>query len=193
MLVADVARTSNQVSETSSRLSKVSLIADLLRQCARQVVDGTAPADEVGLTTRYLSGSLRHRRTGIELSSLAELLSELPKAPDTGVMTLSELDTVLQQAGELAGAGSSRVRANLFLGLVRKLTAQERVLVQGLLRGGPRQGALESVVMTPRQRACKLRSRHSCSTSCTWTDPISSTSPPASGEPSWRMPGPSPT
>jgi DNA ligase 1 len=63
-------------------------------------------------------------------------------------MTLSELDTALQQANELAGAGSSRVRANLFLGLVRKLTAQERVLVQGLLRGGLRQGALESVVMT---------------------------------------------
>ena len=106
MLVADVARTSNQVSETSSRLSKVSLIADLLRQCALQVVDERAPADEVGLATRYLSGSLRQRRTGLGLSSLAELLSELPKAPDTGVMTLSELDTVLQQAGELAGAGS---------------------------------------------------------------------------------------
>src|SRR5665647_610594 len=148
MLLANVARTSNQVSGTRSRLSKVSLISDLLQQCARQVAGGLAPADEVGLATRYLSGSLRHRRTGIELSSLAELLSELPKAPDTGVMTLSELDTVLQQAGELAGAGSSRVRANLFLGLVRKLTAQERVLVQGLLRGGLRQGALESVVMT---------------------------------------------
>jgi len=147
MLVTDVARTSNQVSETSSRLSKVSLIADLLRQCALQVVDGTAPADEVGLVTRYLSGSLRQRRTGLELSSLAEPLSELPRAPDAGVVTLSELDTVLQQAGELGGAGSSRVRADLFLGLVRKLTAQDRVLVLGLLRGGLRQGALESVVM----------------------------------------------
>ena len=148
MLVADVARTSNQVSETSLRLSRVSLIADLLRQCALQAVDDTAPADEVGLATRHLSGSLRQRRTGLELSSLAELLSELPKAPDTGVVTLSELDTVLQQAGELAGAGSSRMRADLFLGLVRRLTAPERVLVLGLLRGGLRQGALESVVMT---------------------------------------------
>jgi len=148
MLVADVARTSNRVSETSSRLSRVSLIADLLRQCALQAVDDTAPADEVGLATRHLSGSLRQRRTGLELSSLAELLSELPKAPDTGVVTLSELDTVLQQAGELAGAGSSRMRADLFLGLVRRLTAPERVLVLGLLRGGLRQGALESVVMT---------------------------------------------
>ena len=144
MLLADVARTSNQVSGTSSRLSKVSLIADLLRQCAQQVFDGTTPADEVGLATGYLSGSLRQRRTGIELSSL----SELPAPPDAGVVTLSELDGVLQQASRLAGAGSSRVRADLFLGLVSRLTAQERVLVLGLLRGGLRQGALESVVMT---------------------------------------------
>jgi DNA ligase 1 len=178
MLLADVARTSNQVSGTSSRLSKVSLIADLLRQCTQQVVDCTAPHDEVGLVTRYLSGSLRQRRTGIELSSLSELWSEIPTPPDTGdidtgdvdtrdvdagLVTVSELDRVMQQASELSGAGSSRARADLFLGLVRKLTAQradlflglvrkltaqERVLVLGLLRGGLRQGALESVVMT---------------------------------------------
>ncbi len=149
MLLADVARTSNQVSGTSSRLSKVSLIAGLLQQCAQQVVDGTAPADEVGLATRYLSGSLRQRRTGIELSSL----SGLPPPPEPGVVgagqvTVSELDSVMQQASELSGAGSSRVRADLFLSLVRRLTAQERVLVLGLLRGGLHQGALESVVMT---------------------------------------------
>src|SRR5664279_4696561 len=51
MLLADVARTSGQVSATSSRLSKVSLIADLLRQCARQVVDRAVPAAEVALAT----------------------------------------------------------------------------------------------------------------------------------------------
>src|SRR5450631_3721017 len=144
MLLAHVVRTSNQVSETSSRLSKVSVIADLLRQCALEVVDGSANADEIGLATRYLSGSLRQRRTGIELSSLSEMLTP----PDVGVVTLSELDAVMQRASELAGAGTSRVRTDLFLGLAARLTAPERVLVLGLLRGGLRQGALESVVMT---------------------------------------------
>ena len=48
----------------------------------------------------------------------------------------------------MAGAGSSRLRADLFLDLVRRLTAEERTFVVGLLRGGLRQGALESVVMT---------------------------------------------
>jgi DNA ligase-1 len=160
MLLADVARTSKQVSKTSSRLAKVSLIADLLRQCALQVRDGTAPPAEVALATCYLSGSLRQRRTGIELSPGSELWSGLPASPDadvaeddtkvaeTGQVTLSEVDSVMQQASELGGTGSSRVRADLFLGLVRKLAAQERMFVLGLLRGGLRQGALESVVMT---------------------------------------------
>ena len=163
MLLADVASTSNQVSETSSRLSKVSLIADLLRKCAAQVFEGCAPAEEVGLTARYLSGSLRQRRTGIELSGVSELsvLSELWSEPpsaagdaalqaDTGAageVTVSGLDTVLQQASELAGTGSSRVRADLFRGLIGRLTTRERAFVLALLRGGLRQGALESVVM----------------------------------------------
>jgi DNA ligase-1 len=144
MLLATVVRTSRQVSETSSRLSKVSVIADLLRQCALEVVEGTAAADEIGLVTRYLSGSLRQRRTGIELSSL----SEMPAPPDGGLVTVSELDNVMQHASELAGAGSSRVRTDLFLGLSARLTAPERALVLGLLRGGLRQGAMESLVMT---------------------------------------------
>ena len=149
MLLADVVYASNQVSRTSSRNSKVSLLADVLRRCALGVADGMTPADEIGLATRYLSGALRQRRTGIELSSSGRASwSELPSPPDVGVVTLSELDAVMQQASEMAGAGSSRLRADLFLDLVRKLTAEERTVVVGLLRGGLRQGALESVVMT---------------------------------------------
>jgi ATP-dependent DNA ligase I len=144
MLLADVVHTSNQVAAVSSRNAKVSLIADLLRRCALLVADGAAPATEIGLATRYLAGSLRQRRTGIELSSL----SEMPSPAVAGGVTLSDLDAVMQRASEMAGAGSSRERAELFLGLVRSLTAEERAFVLGLLRGGLRQGALESVVMT---------------------------------------------
>src|SRR5664280_1344837 len=138
MLLADVARTSRQISATSSRLSKVSRVADLLRQCTEQVTNGLAPAHEVGLATSYLSGSLRQRRTGIELMSLPELWTDLQPAQragslDTAQVTLSELDTAMQQASELGGAGSSRARTDLFLGLVARLTAQERIFVLGLL------------------------------------------------------------
>ena len=150
MLLADLVHASTQVSATSSRNAKVSLIADLLRRCALLVADGAAPADEIGLATRYLSGSLRQRRTGIELSFGPEgsSWSDLPPPPDAGVVTLSELDTVMQRASDLSGAGSSRERADLFLDLVRRLSADEQGFVLGLLRGGLRQGALESVVLT---------------------------------------------
>jgi DNA ligase-1 len=144
MLLADVVSTSNQVSATSSRNTKVSLIADLLHRCALLVADGAAPPAEIGLATRYLSGSLRQRRTGIELSTF----SRLPSPADVGDVSLSELDALMQRASEMAGAGSSRERADLFFGLVSRLSSEELVFVLGLLRGGLRQGALESVVMT---------------------------------------------
>ncbi|NMM34669.1 MAG: hypothetical protein HHJ13_11850 [Phycicoccus sp.] len=86
--------------------------------------------------------------SGVELSSFSERSSwsDLPAPPDAGVVTLSELDTVMKHASEMAGAGWSRLRADLFLNLVRRLTAEERMLVLGLLRGGLHQG-VESVVM----------------------------------------------
>lgn len=154
MLLASVVRASNTVSATSSRLSKVSLIADLLRQCALEAAGEATTADEIGLATRYLSGSLRQRRTGIDLASVPQLwsrserrpLSE-PAPPDIAVVTLSELDTVMQRVSELAGAGSAQERSSQFGHLVARLTAPEREFVLGLLRGGLRQGALESVVM----------------------------------------------
>jgi DNA ligase 1 len=144
MLLADVVRTSNQVSATSSRNAKVSLIADLLHRCALLVADGAAPAAEIGLATRYLSGSLRQRRTGIELSTF----SWLPSPADVGDVSLSELDALMQQASEMAGAGSSHERSDLFLELVNRLSAEKLVFVLGLLRGGLRQGAPEPVVMS---------------------------------------------
>ena len=161
MLLAHLVNVSNDVARTSSRNSKVSLLADLLRTCAHEVAAGHAKVDEIGLATRYLAGSLRQRRTGIELSwserssssagmssSAGGWWSTLPEPPGTGSVTLSGLDAVMQEASEMAGAGSSRVRADLFMDLVRRLTAEERAFVVGLLRGGLRQGALESVVLT---------------------------------------------
>lgn len=143
MLLAAVARTSQQVSQTSSRLSKLSLIADLLQRCAGQVAEGKAPSSEIALATCYLSGSLRQRRTGIELSKL----SEPPSPPHGALVTISDLDAVMEQASQLGGPGSSRARAQLFLDLFRQLTRPERTLVKGLLRGGLRQGAHKSLVM----------------------------------------------
>ena len=118
MLLADVVRTSNQVAAVSSRNAKVSLIADLLRRCALLVADGAAPATEIGLATRYLTGSLRQRRTGIELSSL----SEMPSPAVAGDVTLHSHHAATQRSTVMASARSHREPAERYLSLRRRLT-----------------------------------------------------------------------
>jgi ATP-dependent DNA ligase len=133
MLLADVVSASSKVSGTSSRNSKASLIAALLRQCAREVAEGTTPRDEIGLATRFLSGTLRQRRTGIALSSLWERSwSDLPEPSDAGIVTLTELDRVMQDSSDMAGAVE-------LAELRRAVAAQEELaaVAQALLVEGP--------------------------------------------------------
>lgn len=153
MLLAEIVATSESLAREPSRNAKVRLIAELLRRAAAEVVGKTetARADAGGtdarhaltVTVRLVSGSLRQRRTGIELTSLGGL----PGAADRASVTVLGLDHVMQSASELSGKGSAARRQRLFHDLVGDLTAAERRFVIGLLRGGVRQGALESVVM----------------------------------------------
>ena len=159
MQLVDLVAVSRDLSATSSRNAKAVLIADLLTRAAQETrasADASRPAgagwgvdedsgvDEVELAVRYLSGAPRQRRTGIELTHL----TVLPPPATVASVTLDEVDAVLQRAADLSGAGSSAARATLFAGLLSRLTADEQRFVTSLLRGGLRQGALESVVLT---------------------------------------------
>ena len=159
MLLADLVAVSRDLSATSSRNAKAVLIADLLTRAAQETgasagasrpagpgpgVDGGPGVDEIELVVRYLSGAPRQRRTGIELTHL----TVLPPPATVASVTLDEVDAVLQRAADLSGTGSSGARATLFAGLLTRLTADEQRFVTSLLRGGLRQGALESVVLT---------------------------------------------
>lgn len=153
MLLADLVATSRAVAHTSSRNAKTAMIAELLARARDEAVAAaaaaparsasTAPADEVGLVVRYLSGTLRQRRTGIQLTAA----TVVPEPATGSSVTVVRLDAVLQEASELSGSGSAGRRAVLFHGLLAALTAGERDFLYGLLRGGIRQGALQSVVM----------------------------------------------
>jgi DNA ligase 1 len=90
-----------------------------------------------------VSGSLRQRRTGIELASLRGLPASAPEPS----VTIAELDALMQHASELAGPGSSAARTRLVVDLLARLTEPERAFVVGVLREGLRQGAQESVVL----------------------------------------------
>jgi DNA ligase-1 len=151
--LVELVAVSRELSATSSRNAKAVLIADLLTRAAQEtrVSPGAAwpggpgsDVDEVELVVRYLSGAPRQRRTGIELTHL----TVLPPPADVPSVTLAEVDAVLQGAADLSGTGSSVARATLFAGLLARLTADEQRFVTSLLRGGLRQGALESVVLT---------------------------------------------
>ena len=153
MQLVELVAVSRDLSATSSRNAKAVLIADLLTRAAQEtrVSPGAAwtagpgsDVDEVELVVRYLSGAPRQRRTGIELTHL----TVLPPPADVPSVTLPEVDAVLQGAADLSGTGSSVARATLFAGLLARLTADEQRFVASLLRGGLRQGALESVVLT---------------------------------------------
>ena len=159
MQLADLVAVSRDLSATSSRNAKAVLIADLLTRAAQETgasagasrpagpgpgVDGGPGVDEIELVVRYLSGAPRQRRTGIELTHL----TVLPPPATVASVTLDEVDAVLQRAADLSGTGSSGARATLFAGLLTRLTADEQRFVTSLLRGGLRQGALESVVLT---------------------------------------------
>ena len=63
MLLAVLAQTSAELASTSSRLRKVELMAQVLRD---------AEPDEVLATISFLSGELRQRRTGVGWASLRD-------------------------------------------------------------------------------------------------------------------------
>jgi DNA ligase 1 len=147
VLLAEIVTVSQAVSATSSRNAKTALLADVLKRAAAEPPDATAGGtgiDEIAVVVRYLSGALRQRRTGIELTQL----TVLPPPAVAPSVTVMELDTLLQRAADLSGAGSSVARAALFRGLMARLTAEEQRFLTSLLRGGLRQGALESAVLT---------------------------------------------
>ena len=151
MQLVDLVAVSRDLSATSSRNAKAVLIADLLTRAAQETrvsagsgVGEGPGVDEIELVTGYLSGAPRQRRTGIELTHL----TVLPPPATVASVTLDEVDAVLQRAADLSGTGSSAARATLFAGLLARLTADEQRFVTSLLRGGLRQGALESVVLT---------------------------------------------
>ena len=142
MLLADLAATSADLAATTSRNAKTALLVDLLHR-ARLAARATGDDTELDLAVRYLSGALRQRRTGIELTRW----DRLPPPAEHASVSLLEVDAALDRAALLAGPGSAAARAALFTDLMARLTGPEQRLLLGLLRGGLRQGALESAVL----------------------------------------------
>ena len=137
MRLVDVAEASAAVAATRSRLAKREVLAAALRKAA------AAGPDEVALATRYLSGQLRQRRTGLGWRSLAGL----PEPADEPSLTLTEVDDAFEEMAGVSGAGSAGARAASAARLFGAATATEQRLLRGLVTGELRQGALDALVL----------------------------------------------
>jgi len=134
MLLAELARASDEVAATSSRAAKTRLIATCLRHAA---------AVEVPVAVAYLSGELRQRRTGLGYAALRDQ----PPPADVPSLLVTDVDAAFAEIAELSGAGSQTRRRQLVASLLERATAQEQRFLVGLVSGELRQGALDGVML----------------------------------------------
>jgi DNA ligase 1 len=134
-LLAEVVRASGAVAATSSRSSKVAILADLLR--------GLDPT-EVPIAVGFLAGAPRQGRVGIGYSTIYAI-SEPPAADAS--LTIEELDRAIAEIQATTGSGSASRRRQILTDLLDRTTEQEADFVKRLFTGELRQGALGGVMI----------------------------------------------
>jgi len=136
MQLSELARVSNLVAATRSRLEKRSLLSRCLRQAA--------PA-EVALVVDYLTGRLPQGRIGLGPAILRWLASA--EAASTPTLSLAEVDAAFARIGATRGKGSQEARREQLAALFARATAPERDFLVRLILGELRQGALEGLLI----------------------------------------------
>jgi DNA ligase 1 len=145
VLLVDVASTSLNVGRTSSRLTKVAHIAELLRRAAPD-------PKLVAIIVSWLSGELLQRQIGVGWASLR---SRPPAATDPA-LTVADVDAAFSEIGALSGKGSQARRAELVAGLFAAATETEQTFLLRLLGGELRQGALAGVMADAVAKAAEI-------------------------------------
>ncbi|WP_410539597.1 ATP-dependent DNA ligase [Streptomyces sp. KL2] len=131
MLLAEVARISDQVAGTSSRTEKVVLLAGLFR---------AAGPEEVPVVVTYLAGRLPQRRTGIGWKALSRAV---PPA-DAPSLSVADVHRALEAIAAVSGRGAQAERGRLLHGLLSAATGEEQRFLVRLIGGELRQGALDA-------------------------------------------------
>ncbi|HST19113.1 MAG TPA: ATP-dependent DNA ligase [Gaiellaceae bacterium] len=140
-LLAEVVRASRQVGDTSSRSTKVAILAGLLR--------GLEP-DEVPVVAALLSGVPRQGRIGVGYASVSRTRDV---ASARGALSAEDLDRALTAIQETTGAGSTERRRQLLDDLFERASQDEADFIRQLLTGGLRQGALGGIMVDAVARA----------------------------------------
>src|SRR5262245_58639642 len=134
MLLADVVATSNAVASTRARSTKISAIAALLGQLA--------PA-EVGIVVAFLSGETRQGRVGVGWATLFRVEVTSAAMP---TLTVTDVDSALDQIVATTGPGSGGARHAILEDLLGRATADETDFIRRLIGGELRQGALAGLM-----------------------------------------------
>ncbi|MCW2775293.1 MAG: ligase ATP-dependent Dnl1 [Nocardioides sp.] len=133
MLLADIVATSGAVAATRSRKAKVAAIAALL---------SSAQPAELETVTAYVGGALLQRRTGLGWRGLTTLPDPAPESS----LTVLDVHEAFDRLAALSGSGSQAARAAAVVELFGRATADEQAWLRGVVTGGVRQGALDSLV-----------------------------------------------
>ncbi len=135
VLLLEVVATSVDVGATSSRLTKVARIADLLTRAA--------PDPElVAIVVSWLSGELPQRQIGVGWASLRSR----PPPASAPELTVTGVHATFTEIGAVAGKGSQARRAELLATLLAAATESEQTFLVRLLSGELRQGALAGIM-----------------------------------------------
>jgi DNA ligase-1 len=148
MLLAEVVETSRRVADTTKRLEKIRLLADLLRRLRPEEVDVVVP---------FLSGRARQGKIGIGYRTLQAASAAHAETPS---LELLDVDRMLDALAATSGSGSEQRRTELLRTLFGASTAPEEEFLKKLFVGELRQGALEGLMLEGIARASNIPLDH---------------------------------
>jgi DNA ligase-1 len=146
MLLANIVKASRQVSETSKRLEKTAILADVLKQLS---------AEETEPAVAFLSGALRQGRMGIGYSALHGATPEPAAVPSLEIL---QLDRLFAQLASVKGSGAEQRKRFLLGEIFHHATREEQEFLFRLIGGELRQGALEGIMLEALAKATNLPS-----------------------------------
>ncbi len=145
MLLSSLVSTSHQVAQTSGRLAKIALLAELLK---------TAAPNELETTIAFLSGSVRQTKRGVGYSALQAARPR--RAAASATLGVVEVDALLERLATTSGKGSAATKAQILGDLFGRATADEQDFLFRLLIGELRQGALAGLMTEAVAKAAGL-------------------------------------
>lgn len=141
MMLSEVVTTTEEVSATASRLTKVDALARLLARSA---------PDELATLVGLLLASPRQGRLGVGWRGLTTV--EIAHADDS-TLTVGDVDESLDALASASGTGSTAARTGILRNLATRATSAEWDFLVRAMLGELRTGALSGVLLDAIARA----------------------------------------